>query len=61
MTESLTTWKCHLCGFVYDEATGLPSEGFAPGTRWADIPDSWSCPHCGYAKIDFEMVELFPD
>ena len=50
-----------MCGFVYDEAAGLPSEGFAPGTRWADIPDSWSCPDCGYAKIDFEMVELFTD
>jgi len=61
MTESLTTWICHLCGFVYDEAAGLPSEGFAPGTRWADIPDSWSCPDCGYAKADFEMVALFSD
>jgi len=59
MTETLATWKCHLCGFVYDEAAGLPSEGFAPGTRWADIPESWSCPDCGYAKVDFEMVELF--
>lgn len=58
MQTPLTTWQCHLCGFVYDETAGLPSEGFAPGTRWADIPDSWSCPDCGYAKADFEMVQV---
>jgi len=53
-----TVWVCNLCGFIYDEAVGLPSEGFAPGTRWADIPDSWSCPDCGYAKADFQMSEF---
>ena len=30
----------------------------APGTRWDDIPDDWSCPDCGAAKSDFEMVEV---
>jgi len=58
MENTLTTWQCHLCGFIYDEATGLSSEGFPPGTRWADIPDTWSCPDCGYAKTDFDMVEI---
>ncbi|MGV7904256.1 rubredoxin, partial [Mycobacterium kansasii] len=28
------------------------------GTRWDDIPDDWSCPDCGAAKADFEMVEV---
>ncbi|ETZ31680.1 rubredoxin [Mycobacterium intracellulare MIN_061107_1834] len=28
------------------------------GTRWADIPEDWSCPDCGAAKTDFEMVEI---
>ena len=37
---------------------GLQEEGFAPGTRWADIPNSWVCPECGAAKDDFEMVEV---
>lgn len=55
---NLTVWVCSLCGFIYNEAQGLPSEGFPPGTRWADIPDSWSCPDCGYAKSDFEMSEF---
>ena len=46
-----------VCGFIYDEAEGLPAEGIAPGTRWEDIPDDWRCPDCGVAKGDFEMVE----
>lgn len=58
MTNVFLTWQCHLCGFVYDEALGLLSEGFPPGTRWSDIPESWSCPDCGYAKTDFQMVEI---
>ena len=37
---------------------GLPEEGIAPGTRWDDVPDSWTCPDCGVTKDDFEMMEL---
>ena len=51
-------WKCVVCGFIYDEALGLPNEGIAPGTRWQDIPEDWNCPDCGALKSDFEMVEL---
>jgi rubredoxin len=51
-------WQCVICGFIYDEAQGLPDEGIAPGTRWADIPSDWLCPDCGAAKADFEMIEL---
>ncbi|MBI2313786.1 MAG: rubredoxin [Betaproteobacteria bacterium] len=51
-------WQCVVCGFVYDEAAGLPEEGLVPGTRWEEIPADWACPDCGVAKADFEMVEL---
>ena len=51
-------YMCVVCGFIYNEVAGLPEEGFAPGTRWADIPDSWLCPECGASKDDFEMVEV---
>lgn len=56
-SAAYTTWVCVVCGFLYDEAKGLPEEGIAPGTRWADIPDDWQCPECGVSKADFEMVE----
>lgn len=33
-------------------------DGIQPGTRWDDIPEDWSCPDCGAAKTDCEMVEV---
>ena len=51
-------WHCELCGFVYDEAQGLATEGFAPGTLWDSIPENWSCPDCGQPKGDFQPLEI---
>ncbi len=51
-------YECGVCGFIYDEALGLPDEGITPGTRWEDIPADWLCPDCGVAKSDFEMREI---
>lgn len=52
------TWVCVVCGFIYDEAAGYPQDGIAPGTRWEDVPDWWTCPDCGVTKADFDMVEV---
>jgi rubredoxin len=54
----MKTYQCVVCGFVYDESKGLPEEGIAPGTAWADVPDAWVCPDCGVGKSDFEMIEI---
>lgn len=51
-------WMCLICGFIYDEAAGLPEEGLPAGTRWADIPPNWTCPECGARKEDFEMAKI---
>ncbi|MCP1572945.1 rubredoxin [Herbaspirillum rubrisubalbicans] len=51
-------WQCIFCGFVYDEALGIPNEGVAPGTTWADFPEDWMCPECGATKADFQMIEI---
>jgi rubredoxin len=53
-----TQWVCVICGWVYDEAAGLPEEGIAPGTRWADVPADWRCPLCDVGKEDFALVEF---
>ena len=58
MSATYRNWQCRTCGFIYNEADGLPDEGIAPGTRWADIPDTWICPLCGTRKADFDMIEL---
>jgi rubredoxin len=51
-------WQCILCGFIYEEAAGMPAEGIPPGTRWIDVPEDWICPECSVGKVDFEMIEI---
>jgi rubredoxin len=58
VAEPFKTWQCGTCGFIYEEAVGLPEEGFPAGTRWADIPSDWVCPDCSMSKAQFEMVEV---
>ena len=49
--------RCPSCGYTYDVARGDEHEGFAAGTAWADVPDSWCCPDCGVReKVDFVPV-----
>jgi len=52
------TWMCLICGWIYDEATGAPDHGIAPGTPWEQVPMNWTCPECGARKEDFEMVQI---
>jgi rubredoxin len=56
--KMMKTWQCIVCGFVYEEVKGLPEDGIAPGTAWADVPENWECPDCGVSKSDFEMVQV---
>ena len=58
MDTALKRMMCLGCGFTYDEALGLPEHGIIPGTRWEDIPQDWTCPDCGTAKSQFEMVVI---
>lgn len=50
-------YECVVCGFIYDEAEGLPDDGIPAGTRFEDLPDDWECPDCGISKEDFELLE----
>ena len=50
-------WECVICGFIYDEALGLPDHGIAPGTRWEDVPEDFECPDCGISKFDVDLME----
>jgi alkane 1-monooxygenase len=52
-----TRHTCPGCGYVYDEKLGDRREGFAAGTPWSAVPDSWCCPDCGVRdKVDFVVV-----
>ena len=49
-------YRCSVCGYIYEEAKGIPDQGIAPGTKWEDIPDDFVCPECGAAKDEFELI-----
>ncbi len=34
----LKKYQCLICGFIYDEAEGLPEEGIPAGTRLGRCP-----------------------
>jgi len=50
-------WECVVCGLIYDEAQGWPSEGVPAGTKWEDVPENWTCPDCGVGKSDFVLLK----
>jgi rubredoxin-NAD+ reductase len=52
----MARWECIVCGLIYDEKEGWPEDGIAPGTKWEDVPDDWTCPDCGVGKDDFELI-----
>ncbi len=49
-------YECTVCGFVYDEAIGDLDNGIAPGTKWEDLPEEYTCPLCGVGKEDFQEI-----
>lgn len=49
--------RCPGCGYTYRETIGDLSQGFQPGTRWDQIPGTWSCPDCAVRdKADFQEM-----
>jgi rubredoxin len=49
-------YLCLICGFIYDEALGLPDEGIPPGTPFESLPLNWTCQDCNARKEDFELL-----
>ena len=55
----MAKYMCSVCGYVYDEAKGIPEAGIAPSTAWADLPEDWICPLCGAEKGEFNKQGNF--
>ncbi len=53
-TQAASRYVCSVCGYVYDPQAGDPDNGVSLGTRFEDVPDSWTCPICGADKSKFE-------
>ncbi len=53
---NMKSYRCTVCGYVYEPEKGDPDSGVEPGTVFEDIPDDWVCPVCGASKDEFEPV-----
>lgn len=51
----MNRYVCSICGYIYDEAKGIPEKGIPAGTRWEDLPKDWVCPLCGASKAEFRL------
>lgn len=47
----MTSWKCNICGYLYDESD------ISSGILFRELPDTWRCPVCGAGKDAFEKVD----
>jgi rubredoxin len=54
-TTAFKQYVCLECGWIYDEAQGLPEQGIAPGTTWEALPDDFQCAECTVKKSDTHM------
>jgi rubredoxin len=49
----MESYKCVICGYIYNPAEGDSSGGIAPGTSFSDLPYDYVCPICGAGKDEF--------
>ena len=53
----MSSYRCTVCGYVYDPQKGDPDNGIEAGTAFEDLPDDWVCPECGVGKESFEKIQ----
>lgn len=44
-------FKCDMCGYIYSPEDGIPA-----GSDFDNLPDTWTCPHCGATKQMFKLM-----
>jgi len=50
-------FRCSICGYIYDEAVGIPEKGIMPGTKWEEVSADFVCPVCKAPKSAFILIE----
>ena len=51
-------YLCNGCGYEYDLLLGDPEGDVKPGTAFKDLPEGWTCPHCGESVDGFIEIEV---
>lgn len=51
--KKMKSYKCTVCGYIYDPVEGDPSAGIEPGTPFSDLQADYVCPICGVGKDEF--------
>jgi rubredoxin len=49
-------YVCVVCGFIYDEELGDPSNGISPGTPFESLPADYLCPDCSEGLDSFSVL-----
>jgi rubredoxin len=49
--EEMDSFRCLVCGFIYDPKRGDPRRGIEPLTAFEDLPDDYTCPVCGVSVL----------
>ena len=49
----MESFKCIICGYIYNPEEGDPTGGIEPGIPFADLPADYTCPVCGAGKDEF--------
>lgn len=57
----MSKYRCTICGYVLDEAVGVPEQGVEAGTLWDEIPADFVCPLCQAPKSAFEKASAQED
>ncbi len=54
----MSTYRCEVCDYAYNDAKGEPRDGFPAATPWTKVPDERFCPNCGVRdKVDFVALD----
>lgn len=53
---SLDSYRCTVCGYIYNPAVGDSAHGIKPKTAFEDLPADWKCPRCGVGKSRFVKI-----
>ena len=58
VTPPRKLYICNGCGHEYDVLIGDPENDVKPGTAFKDLPEGWTCPHCGEGVGAFIEIEV---